>query len=149
MSSKAWVIRRANWENDDNNLKIVRKEVFILEQSVPDALEWDTYDTNSLHLLAVTANNAPIGTARLRLINQSGQIGRMAVLKTWRRKGIGSALLKEMLRLAKQENLVSVFLHAQTQAIPFYTSFGFTATGAEFSEAGIPHQKMVRSIAHY
>lgn len=141
-----WIIRRADWEEDRDGIKAVRQKVFVEEQSVPEALEWDGLDEAALQLLAINAEDAPIGTVRLRLLDQYGQIGRMAVLEKWRGKGIGSALLKEALRLAEEEELSSVFVHAQTRLISFYDSFGFIPAGPEFTEAGIPHQKMIKTI---
>jgi len=147
MNKPDWIVRQAAWKEDQLSIKSVREIVFIQEQSVPKALEWDDHDKAAKHLLALDKKSIPVGTARLLLFGDQGQIGRMAVLKEHRSKGVGTALLNEALRLANKEKLSSVFLNAQVQVISFYASFGFATVGNEFLEAGIPHQKMVKSLA--
>ena len=106
---------------------------------MPEELEWDEADERAYHVLAMDDEGEPIGTGRLKL---DCQIGRMAVLKRWRGRGVGSAILEALLDLARKEGCTAVRLHAQTQALPFYEKFGFKARGAEFDEAGIPHREM-------
>ena len=136
-------IRLAHWPADQDLLRQVRQQVFIEEQRVPEALEWDGTDDDALHLLALDASGRPIGTARLL---PSGQIGRMAVLEPWRRRGVGSALLQRLLTEAAKGNRPTLFLNAQLSALAFYTRYGFTPQGEIFQEAGIPHQRMSRSL---
>jgi predicted GNAT family N-acyltransferase len=71
-----------------------------------------------------------------------GHIGRMAVLKSWRSQGVGSAILQTMLNIARQQGYPCVTLDAQTHAIPFYQRFGFEVSSDEFMDAGIPHKQM-------
>jgi len=72
----------------------------------------------------------------------NGHIGRMAVLPEFRNKGVGSALLTALLKLAREQGIHEVFLHAQTNAVAFYQKHGFTITSDEFMDAGIPHVTM-------
>jgi predicted GNAT family N-acyltransferase len=139
MDTPPFVIRPVNWNAHRDKLHAIRRTVFIEEQNVPEELEWDEIDECCDHVLAFAADGAPIGTGRLVL---DGRIGRMAVLKAWRGRGVGSAILKMLLLLAQKEGLESVDLHAQTHAVGFYAKHGFTATGGEFMEAGIPHRAM-------
>ena len=76
----------------------------------------------------------------------AGKIGRMAVLKSRRRHGVGSALLERMISIARQANLTEVVLDAQVYALPFYANFDFQAYGNEFMDAGIAHRKMRRQL---
>jgi predicted GNAT family N-acyltransferase len=126
MSKPSFFIRIADWDEDQVLLKQVRKEVFIEEQEVPLELEWDGEDAEALHLIALDAEQRPTGTARLL---PSGQIGRMAVLKTWRNRGVGTALLKQLLMEAKNSGYSEPFLNAQLSALPFYAQQGFAASG--------------------
>lgn len=87
--------------------------------------------------------NEPIGTARLL---PDGHIGRMAVLRQWRRRGVGTALLREILNEAEKRNFVQVVLNAQVSAGKFYELLGFQKMGKEFMEAGIPHIKMILKL---
>jgi predicted GNAT family N-acyltransferase len=128
-----------NWAQHAEPLRAIRETVFVQEQNVPLALEWDGEDADALHVLAVAADGTPIGCGRLL---RNGHIGRMAVLADWRRQGVGAGLLKELLELARRHALGPVFLNAQSSAVGFYQRFGFVAEGEPFMEAGILHQGM-------
>jgi predicted GNAT family N-acyltransferase len=138
-SNTTYRIRRADWERDAPALQAIRRQVFVREQQVPEALEWDGLDTEAVHVIAEGADGEPLGTARLL---PSGQIGRMAVLAAHRRQGIGRALLLELVRSAGADALPDLFLNAQTHALPFYARLGFAPEGEAFDEAGIPHRRM-------
>lgn len=131
------------WNDYLETLRAIRETVFIQEQNVPVELEWDEYDETSWHALVYNAADEPVGTARLLL---DGHIGRMAVLKEWRRKGFGSALLIRLLEEARKHGLSSVKLNAQVSAAQFYQKFGFVKIGETFVEAGIPHIAMVMKL---
>ena len=113
--------------------------MFVNEQGVPKHLEIDGLDQSSYHFLATTSGGEHVGTARLL---QTGQIGRMAVLKTYRGSGIGRQLLECAVAKALELKFSEIFLHAQTHAIDFYARNGFEAYGREFDDAGIPHRSM-------
>jgi len=134
------LIRIADWHNpeDQKALRMIRQCVFIEEQSVPAELEWDEFDDNSTHFLAIV-DNKPVATARLK---PDGQFGRMAVLSPYRHQGVGSALLQFVMRQAKNKNLKTLYCHAQTSALDFYQRHGFNTYGDEFDDAGIPHFAM-------
>lgn len=129
-----------NWQDEAVVLRDIRTAVFIYEQQVPEDLEWDEFDPVSLHVLALNSNDQPIGTARLL---PDGHIGRMAVLKEWRGKGVGSAMLQRILEESSHRGMQKTMLNAQIAAIKFYEKFGFQVSGEEFMEAGIPHIKMI------
>ena len=139
-----WTVREAGWDADHHALRAIRKTVFVEEQHVPEELEWDEMDAYCRHVLACTPDGSPIGTGRLL---PDGHIGRMAVLKPWRGRGVGSAMLTYLLTLARRNGFASVELHAQTHALGFYARHGFTPRGDEFMEAGIPHRVMVSSLS--
>lgn len=124
-------------------IKAVRERVFIQEQHVPEALEWDGLDDEAIHVVAQDNHAQVIGTARLL---QDGHIGRMAVFPEWRHQGVGSAMLRELILIARQWQLPRVFLHAQTSAIGFYERHGFHTQGEEFMDAGILHRYMERPL---
>lgn len=142
MSDQDYQIRCAQWPADDTLIQSVRRQVFVIEQGIPEVLEWDGLDPGCVHLLA-TSDGHPIGTIRLQ---SDGHIGRMAVLSTYRHQGIGTALMKSMLDIAAEQGLPDLYLDSQTAAIDFYKRFGFMPQGPEFSEAGIPHQRMIYSV---
>ena len=120
----------------------IRLRVFVREQHVPAEIELDRDDRRAIHFLATSAGRA-IGTARIVMHRRSAKIGRMAVLKTYRSKGIGARLLKRAVAAAKQRRARRIYLHAQVPVIGFYETLGFRCVGPVFDEAGIPHRKMV------
>ena len=140
---KSFTVRLANWQDDGPALRAIRETVFIHEQHVPVELEWDEFDASCLHILALDSAGNPIGTARLL---PDGHIGRMAVLKEWRGRSVGSALLLRLLAEAKKRHLQQVIINAQTYAAGFYTRFSFQTAGEEFIDAGIPHVRMVLQL---
>ena len=113
--------------------------MFINEQGVDEEIEWDGLDEEAWHWMALDPEKKGIATARLL---KSGQIGRMAVEKQFRFQGIGSAILRDILRSAKDLNMESVFLNSQTKAMKFYEKFNFSSDGEEFLEADILHVRM-------
>lgn len=130
------------WSTDRPQLEHVRREVFILEQRVPEELEWDDEDPVSVHVLA-TLNREPVGTGRL---TPAGKIGRVAVAQRCRGTGLGRQIMKLLMDEARHRGLTEVRLSAQLSAVPFYEKLGFRAEGEVFEEAGIPHRNMRMSL---
>ena len=133
------IVREASWQTDRAALERIREAVFIHEQGVPAELEWDSADTNCLHVLAETVNRDPVGTGRLEA---DGKIGRIAILRQHRNAGIGAAVLQHLIREAQRGGMKQVYLFAQVSALAFYERHGFVPEGHVFMEAGIPHRRM-------
>jgi len=149
MTSAAHEVRFADWHSERGVLSKIRFDVFVLEQGVPPELELDELDADSAQVIHVVATNATgdaIGTARMLLEKPLPRIGRMAVLRDWRGKGIGQEMLELLCEDAKRRGYHAIRLNSQTHATPFYYKQGFLSVGAEFVEAGIPHLEMRRSL---
>lgn len=140
---RRFAVRACLWEEASLQMRRVRHDVFVVEQRVPEALEWDDADAQSLHALAADASGHAIGCARLL---PDGHIGRVAVLAGWRRCGVGSALLSRLVDEARGRGDARVILNAQVAAVPFYVRHGFVASGDVFDEAGIAHRVMERPL---
>jgi predicted GNAT family N-acyltransferase len=136
-------ISETDWLHDAPRLSAVRQAVFIDEQGVPEALEWDEHDAVALHLLATASDGTPVGCARLL---PDGHVGRMAVLPAWRGRGVGRALLAAATCAAQSRGHTCLRLSAQTHAAAFYAHAGFAAQGDEYEEAGIPHIAMQKNL---
>ena len=139
-----FAVRVVDWAAGETRLRAVRLAVFVVEQNIPEELEWDAMDAVSIHVLAEDPGGTPIGCARLL---PDGHIGRVAVLSDWRGRGVGAALLERLIAVARARGDTRVVLNAQEQAMPFYARFGFVPEGEAFMEADIPHRAMARTLA--
>ena len=132
-----------SWDEFGQEARRIRFEVFVAEQRVPAELEIDSVDPLCVHALARCAG-AFVGTGRLL---PDGHIGRMAVLRSARGKGVGRLLLMSLMEAARDRGDVQVELHSQAHACGFYERFGFEAIGPQFDDAGIPHVTMRARLA--
>jgi predicted GNAT family N-acyltransferase len=137
-------IRQISTEKELEKALRIRIRVFVREQGVPAEIELDDDDKRALHLLASLGGRA-VGTARVVMRGGKAKIGRMAVLKSHRRKKVGTKLLTRAITTAKKQGARKIYLHAQVAVIGFYESAGFRCVGPVFDEAGIAHRKMVLS----
>lgn len=138
------IVRSADYTADFAAIRAIRTAVFIDEQGVDRALEFDERDPFCAHLLAYDGS-LPIGTARLDA-EYGGKIGRLAVLAPHRRRGVGAALMARLHELARARGLPRLWCHAQLSAVPFYERLGYTASGPMFVEADIDHVRMEASL---
>jgi predicted GNAT family N-acyltransferase len=151
-ATPAFTVETALWARDAQAIAQVRRAVFIEEQLVPEEMEWEDRDAVCDWFLARSEGAGVLGIARLvpegltGLSAGVGVVGRMAVLPDWRRRGVGSALLRAALARARQRHMRQVVLHAQTQALAFYQRHGFVPQGEAFQEAGIAHRLMVLNL---
>ena len=127
MSANAFAVRLTDWRRDAAKLRAVREAVFIVEQRLAEDLEWDGDDATSVHVLFPDAD-----------------MGRVRVLRLSPSPGVGDALMRSLLDVARARGQRRVVLHAQTSACAFYRRLGFVAEGGVYDEAGIRHQTMAR-----
>jgi predicted GNAT family N-acyltransferase len=136
-----------DWEHGRVNIQRVRRSVFIEEQRIPEADEWDDLDPVVTHVLCylrpASGKRDVVGTGRLE---PTGKIGRVAVLPQYRGTGAGVAIMRRLVELAVERGFTEVYLSAQAYARGFYERLGFRADGPEFDEVGIPHQRMRRAV---
>lgn len=131
------------WEQAQPTAGPLRFAIFVGEQNVPAGIELDDQDANCVHAVAFDMDGKAIGTGRLL---PDGHIGRMAVVKEWRRRGIGAEILEALTGEARKRGHAEVVLSAQLQAMEFYRSFGFAAEGKVYEDAGILHQQMRKTL---
>lgn len=123
----------------------IRREVFVDEQNVSAADEYDEFETTSRHFLACV-DDQPVGTARWRRTTNGTKLERFAVRAIFRGGGIGESLVKTVLNDVFEQVEAptgEIYLNAQLPAMPLYAGFGFVAVGPEFDECGIMHRKMM------
>ncbi|MBZ6493824.1 GNAT family N-acetyltransferase [Natrinema longum] len=155
-------VRVAENEADRGAAFAVRREVFVEEQGVDEALEYDDHDSEATHLVAVDGDEA-IGAARLRRLTDVadleepeaidtdgagdvGKVERVAVRRSRRGEGVGQALMDAAETCAESRGLGLLVLHAQTRVVGFYREHGYEQVGDEFEEAGIPHVEMRKRL---
>ncbi|MCX5114242.1 GNAT family N-acetyltransferase [Streptomyces sp. NBC_00378] len=151
-----YTTRSAVGEQDLAACFLVRKDVFVGEQDVPEEIEYDEYDAVALHVIALAADGSALGTGRLLHGPAAaaktggdpavGSLGRLAVTRAARGLGVGAALVRAIEDAARELGLAAVDLHAQTHALGFYERLGYEAYGPEFPDAGIPHRAMRRTL---
>ncbi len=143
-SAQGFTIRDVDWAQEAAKLRAVRLAVFVVEQNIPEELEWDEHDAVSAHALARgsrrRADRLRPPAAR-RTHRATGRA--LGLARAGRRRG----LLLHLIDLARERGHARVLLNAQEQAMPFYARYGFAPSGAPFIEAGIPHQEMARLLA--
>ena len=132
-------IEIVNWSDKQAEITSVRRAVFIEEQNVPESIDFDGSDKDFIHVVATDKNGLPVGTAR---INRKGRIGRMAVLKNYRRQGIGRKMNQALMDYGRKNSITDFHVSSQVTAIGFYKKMGFEPFGEEFFEAGIKHINM-------
>ncbi len=108
---------KTSWNSHQKPLSEIRLSVFVEEQCVPVEMELDEYDLSAIHFLAVSNRQlTAIGTARLL---SDGHIGRMAVLKPYRRPVSRMDMLLAAINFAQSHSYPALFLNAQTMLPAF------------------------------
>jgi predicted GNAT family N-acyltransferase len=121
----------------------IRRQVFVVEQCVDPAEEYDEFEDSCIHFLAVV-DGIPCGTARIRTTENGKKLERFAVLKEYRGQKVGAALVNACLE--KLPAGTYAYMHAQEHALAFYAKHGFEVTGERFWECEIPHFKMWKKV---
>lgn len=153
-----WTVERVV---DDAGLRAawaLRFAVFCDEQKVPREEEVDELDTASTttHVVVRDEGGDVVATGRLLPDETRGHvhIGRVAVARTARGRGLGAVVMAALERIALDENAedgptgprVTVRLSAQTQAEGFYARCGYALEGPVYLDAGIDHRDAVKIL---
>ena len=131
----------------------IRKDVFIREQSFSE--EFDDIDKTATHLVAFQ-NGIPAATCRIFEDNSDLPggvsddltfiLGRLAVRKEYRGKGLGADIMKKAEETAASKGAKTLKLHAQLQAKPFYEKLGYKPFGDMDREENTPHIWMQKTL---
>ena len=135
--------KAGRWDELAGDARRLRAEVFVREQGVSDALEWDDIDATASHVVVYNTMGLALGTGRL-YVDAAGchRFGRVAVTARLRSAGIGRIVLDRLIELARAQQAAQVVLSAQVGAVPFYRRAGFAVSGDPFEEVGIAHVEM-------
>lgn len=135
----------SDYDRQQAAIRAIRDAVFIVEQQVDRAEEFDDRDAKCVHVV-VFEGEQPIATGRIDL-EKGGKIGRVAVLQSQRRRGAGTLVMQALEQVAREYGVEATWFHAQTQALKFYQRLGYEVCSDEFIEANIPHVAMRKSLA--
>ncbi|WP_379160803.1 GNAT family N-acetyltransferase [Paenibacillus sp. sgz5001063] len=123
----------------------IRREVFVEEQGVPLADEFDQYEQDAEHIL-IYQEEAAVGTARLRIVDGWAKLERICLLAPYRNSGLGSVIIATLEKMAAEQGLRRAKLHGQKQAEGFYQKLGYETNSDVFMEDGIPHVLMIKTL---
>jgi len=121
----------------------IRCIVFCGEQGVPYHIERDEFEESAVHIVG-ELEGEPVAAGRLRYFTEYAKLERIAVLKPYRGRGIGSELTRFLISVAQASGYSRYRMNAQVQLESFYEKLGFRAIGERFLEADIEHVLMVR-----
>ena len=123
-------------------IRSIRNDVFTAEQQIDEDVDFDGQDRDAVHVL-VSYRSSYVGTGRMLT---DGHIGRLAVLKDFRGRGLGAEAVRALIKEAENRGMDRVYLGAQKHALGFYEKLGFAAYGEPYVEANIEHVHMERFI---
>lgn len=124
----------------------LRREVFVDEQGVDPAIERDGADPTAVHVVAVEESGSVVGTGRLVDAGDHARLGRIAVRRDRRGRGIGAAVVRALEDSAACAGLPLIRLHAQAPVVQFYRILQYDEDGPPDVEAGLAHQWMRRHL---
>lgn len=136
----------AIYEGLPEEAKQIRQTVFVEEQGFQE--EFDQTDAAAVHFVVYLEDFLPVATCRVFWDAVVGGyvLGRFAVLKEYRDRNIGSAMMKEVKKYVQKAGGKSLALHAQCRVSGFYRKLGFVEYGEVEDEQGCPHVWMKKNI---
>lgn len=134
------------YEGLPDEAKQIRQTVFVEEQGFRE--EFDQTDDAAAHLVVYWEDDLPVATCRVfwDTAAEGYILGRFAVLKEYRDKDIGSAMMREAEKYVQKAGGRSLALHAQCQVSGFYQKLGFVECSEVEDEQGCPHVWMNKDI---
>jgi predicted GNAT family N-acyltransferase len=142
------IFRLAETKRDHGWCIAIRTLVFEVEQGVDLDLEVDEHEDTCRHILGIE-DRKPFAAARWRRYRPGvAKIERVAVLKPWRGRNLGAALVEAVISdiRAAATGFETLRLAAQDYTIPFYEKLGFAVVCEGFLDANIPHHAMERPV---
>lgn len=119
--------------------------MFVKEQGFEE--EFDDIDETAAHIVLFDGSH-PVGVCRIFTDPGSGRvmIGRVAVRKAFRGRGLGADIIKAAEKYAAESGVNEIWIHSQEQAAGFYSALGYKDTGIHDVEEGCPHILMKKVL---
>ena len=146
MSKSGYSFYLSKWKDHQYKIQQIREIVFVKEYGLPPNRINNDSDPDCYHVLAYDSDGNTIGTG---CIHPDGEIGQIAVLKSWRGRTVGKAILIYLLHIAKTLHLPSVWVNAVEPTTRFYQSKNFNLTDESMFVEGIRYRKMVHLIEQH
>ena len=143
----AYTVRFASTPADHDAGYALRRDVFETEQNIPRPLDRDPFDYSADHVVAYDGAGRCVGTGRVvRIDSRTAQIGRMAVAKDERKRGVGALVLEALERMASMRGISELTVNSQIPAESFYKNRGYVRASDVFLDQGVPHVLMRKSL---
>ena len=139
MITKRWI----SGSGDLAQIHEIRRIVFMGEQNISEEDEMVAWEDEVSEHLIVYEGGVPVATGRVVVHDGKTSLGRIAVLKEHRGKGLGRLVTAELIEKAFSMGAEEIEIHAQSYLVEFYGGFGFVVCSEEYEEAGIMHFTMV------
>jgi predicted GNAT family N-acyltransferase len=139
-------VRTARDRGELEQALALREQVFCVEQGVALEADRDGLDEQAIQVVAVESGRV-VGTCRVLVDDEVGRLGRMAVERGLRGRGVGAAILAAAEQSARDAGARLMRLHAQRYVEDLYMAAGYTPYGQPFDEEGIPHVSMEKPLA--
>lgn len=125
----------------------VRMNVFVLERGIAIADEFDEKDVDGTTYAVAYKDNLPVATARfIKIDEQTAQITRVATLKEYRGRQLGSKLIQLMEDHADSQDVVKLDIHAELTAVEFYEKNSYVQSSEVYLEDGVDCQTLTKKL---
>jgi len=111
----------------------VRAACFIGELGVPFSEEFDRHDFGGTHILAY-AGNEPVGAMRVRWFQTFAMPERLAVIRKFRGRNLGSQLLERCCQLAESRGCTTLYSRASSRLVTYLEKQGWSCLDPETPE---------------
>ncbi len=104
------------------------------------------FEANSLHLVAHEGGTV-LGCVLFNPEDaHGGRLFQMAVAPPLQGQGLGARLVRALEAELVRRGFTHVHLHARAPVVPFYERLGYAVYGEPFTEVGIPHRHMRKTL---
>jgi predicted GNAT family N-acyltransferase len=129
----------------ENDAKKLRKEVFVVEQKIPEYIEFANNEEEFSHFMLFIKDKL-ICYAKIKITEMEFTIERLAVIKEKRQKGYGRAMIEWCEREALANGCVRIRINSPSHAIEFYRKFGYKVYGRSYFKSKIKYKKMIKAL---
>ena len=135
-------ILKLNFNDEDfSHIRNIRKSVFNTELGILESELFDKHDETCDHFLIFDGKKI-VGSVRIRSMNTSIRLERMAILKEFRTKNYGKNCIFQLKEYYSTKNFSRIILDSIYSVRGFYKKCGFIEEGEIFQRVGIDHIRM-------